>query len=77
MEVVIRKRVQQVKTISASVNGIAFPWILRTDASSIACAATLFQVISKEVGTPSYQLIGCASKRLSAVASDWDIHKKE
>ena len=30
-------------------------WILRSDASSLACAAALFQVVNKENGTPSYQ----------------------
>ena len=52
-------------------------WIMRTDASIIACAAVLFQVVVAEDGTKTYQLIGCASKKFSAQAYSWDIHKKE
>ena len=49
-------------------------WIIRTDASIIAVAAVLFQVINNPDGTKAYQLIGCASKKFSQQAFSWDIH---
>ena len=52
-------------------------WIMRTDASILAVAAVLFQVVNNPDGTKSYQLIGCASKKFSQQAYSWDIHKKE
>ena len=50
---------------------------MRTDASILAVAAVLFQVVNNPDGTKSYQLIGCASKKFSQQAYSWDIHKKE
>ena len=48
-------------------------WILRTDASSIACAAVLFQI--SETGI--HQPLAFLSKKFSDSALNWDIHKKE
>ena len=52
-------------------------WIMRTDASQVACAAVLFMVVVDEDNKKTYKLIGCASKKFSAQATSWDIHKKE
>jgi len=64
----------------ALVNSVAlhFPdynlvWILRTDASDIACASVLFQVT--EDG--DHQPIAFHSHKFSAAALSWDTHKKE
>jgi RNase H-like domain found in reverse transcriptase len=48
-------------------------WILRTDASSVACAAVLIQISS----TGIHQPICFYSKKFSSSAISWDIHKKE
>ena len=52
-------------------------WIMRTDASKVACAAVLFMVVVDEENKKTYKLIACASKKFSAQAASWDIHKKE
>jgi RNase H-like domain found in reverse transcriptase len=48
-------------------------WILRSDASSIACAAVLLQVTTTGVHQP----LAFLSKKFSDSALNWDIHKKE
>ena len=48
-------------------------WILRTDASSIACAAVLFQISESGIHQP----LAFLSKKFSDSALNWDIHKKE
>jgi hypothetical protein len=39
-------------------------WIMRSDASTVACGAVLFQVCENEEGTVKYELIACASNRI-------------
>ena len=44
-------------------------WIMRTDASKVACAAVLFMVVVDEENKKTYKLIACASKKFSAQAA--------
>ena len=48
-------------------------WILRSDASSIACAAVLLQITA----TGIHQPLAFLSKKFSDSELNWDIHKKE
>jgi hypothetical protein len=52
-------------------------WVLRTDASDIACGAVLYQVYITSNGEKVNQLIGVESHKFSGSARHWDIPKKE
>jgi hypothetical protein len=52
-------------------------WILRTDASDVACGVVLFQVYVTPQGERIHQLIAVFSIKFSRQAKLWDIHKKE
>ena len=51
----------------------SLPWILRTDASDVACAAVLIQTTLTGIEQP----IAFLSQKFSLAAKNWDIHKKE
>jgi hypothetical protein len=52
-------------------------WILRTDASDVACGVVLLQVYVAPQGERIHQLIAVSSKQFSRQAKRWDIHKKK
>jgi hypothetical protein len=64
---------QLVSSVALFFPDYSLPWILRTDASSVACAAVLLQVTP----TGIHQPICFFSKKFSSAALRWDIHKKE
>ena len=49
------------------------PWVLRTDASEIACGGVLFQVLPDGTHQP---IVFCSSK-FSASSLNWDVYTKE
>ena len=72
----------KVKIASADSTAKYFPdyeldLFLRTDASEVAVAAVLLQIIKGKDGKDTYHPIGFKSKKLTRAAVRWDIHKKE
>ena len=56
----------------------SLPWILRCDASMVACGGTLLQIRYCETSKSStLEVIAFVSKRFSGAAQRWDIPKKE
>ena len=53
------------------------PWIMRVDASDLAVAMVLFQVVTHQDDRTEYQPILFSSKKFSDQALRWDAHKKE
>ena len=64
---------QLMASVALHFPNYSLQWILRSDASSIACAAVLLQVTTTGVHQP----LAFLSKKFSDSALNWDIHKKE
>ena len=64
---------QLMTSVALHFPNYSLSWILRTDSSSIACAAVLLQVTP----TGDHQPLAFLSKKFSDSALNWDIHKKE
>jgi hypothetical protein len=64
---------QLMTSVALHFPNYSLSWILRTDSSSIACAAVLLQVTA----TGDHQPLAFLSKKFSDSALNWDIHKKE
>ena len=52
-------------------------WVLRTDASDVACGGTLLQKVQVETGEWELQPIAYTSHKFSSTASSWSVLEKE
>jgi hypothetical protein len=69
----IQFKQQLMSSVALHFPNYSLQWILRSDASSIACAAVLLQITT----TGIHQPLAFLSKKFSDSALNWDIHKKE
>ena len=55
----------------------SLPWIIRSDSSTIAVGAVLFQEFTDQTGSVIHQPISFASHKYSGAAINWDTYKQE